>query len=86
MEYSVIEMKIDQKKEVSESSRFSFLKNDTKYEDMDVEIEEGSVCKVCMEELATEDNFLFSPCKCSGSCKYIHLNCLKNWMVSKVKK
>jgi len=38
IEYSVIEMKIDEKKEVSETSRFSFLKNKTKYEDVDVEI------------------------------------------------
>ena len=51
-----------------------------------MQIEEGGLCKVCMESTLEEDNFLFSPCKCSGSCKYIHLKCLKQWVLSKVKK
>jgi E3 ubiquitin-protein ligase DOA10 len=26
-----------------------------------------------------EDGQLFSPCKCTGSMKYVHTSCLQNW-------
>lgn len=29
------------------------------------------------------DNTLVSPCKCKGSCEYVHLKCLKQWIDSK---
>ena len=32
------------------------------------------------------DNFLISPCKCKGSCEGVHVQCLKMWIDSKVKK
>ena len=32
------------------------------------------ICWVCDEE---EHNPLIAPCKCDGTVKYIHLNCLK---------
>lgn len=40
-----------------------------------------------MEELIeeTENGFLCDPCDCKGSCKYVHFDCLKNWIKSKVK-
>ena len=42
-------------------------------------------CRVCF----CEGNFdgknpLISPCNCTGSVKYIHLNCLRKWLTSKV--
>ena len=42
-------------------------------------------CRICF----CEGNFegidpLISPCKCSGSVKYIHLNCLRKWLTSKI--
>lgn len=36
-------------------------------------------CRICMEEDNTSSNPLISPCKCKGSMKYIHRNCLNNW-------
>ena len=35
-------------------------------------------CRICLEE---EDNInsLISPCRCSGSSKYVHIQCLQNW-------
>lgn len=86
VEYSVIELKANGKKQVSEASRFSFRKNVMRQEEMEAETEEDSTCRICMDNLITEDNFLFSPCKCSGSCKFIHLNCLRKWMSNRVKK
>ena len=44
------------------------------------------VCRICYGEenpLEYYDNPLVQPCKCSGSLKYIHLNCLKQWLNTK---
>ena len=51
-------------------------------------------CKICFvgEEQDDQDenkpkqtkNPLISPCNCSGSSKYIHLDCLKKWLQSKM--
>ena len=30
------------------------------------------------------ENPLITPCKCSGSVKYIHLNCLKAWLAKRL--
>jgi hypothetical protein len=36
-----------------------------------------------MEEEDPKDNPIVQPCHCSGSCKYIHLRCLKHWIMTK---
>jgi pSer/pThr/pTyr-binding forkhead associated (FHA) protein len=44
------------------------------------------ICRICyVEEEPVSDfnNPLVQPCKCSGSLKYIHLNCLKHWLNTK---
>ena len=82
----MIEIRNSSQKEVSETSNFSFFKNESKLEVFGSQAEQGSLCKVCMEDLEEEHNFMVSPCLCAGSCKHIHIGCLKNWMLSKVKK
>ena len=38
-------------------------------------------CRICyLEEEETEINPLIQPCLCSGSLKYIHLECLRKWI------
>ncbi len=39
-------------------------------------------CKICLSEEDSE-NPMISPCKCTGSMQYIHLNCLKEWLEGK---
>jgi hypothetical protein len=39
-------------------------------------------CRICFEAQA-DDNLLITPCKCIGSVKYIHEECLKVWLISK---
>jgi hypothetical protein len=34
-------------------------------------------CRICQEEGDTSD--LIVPCKCKGSCKYVHRTCLDTW-------
>lgn len=44
-------------------------------------------CRICLKESfnnISEENPLISPCKCSGSMKFIHLKCLNKWMKSKM--
>ena len=44
----------------------------------------AKICRICyMEEDSDSKNPLVQPCKCSGSMKYIHLNCLKQWLFTK---
>lgn len=42
-------------------------------------------CRICRGE-ATEDEPLFYPCKCSGSIKFVHQNCLMEWLSHSQKK
>ena len=42
------------------------------------QIQETYQCRICLEE---EDNLelLISPCRCSGTSKYVHRECLRKW-------
>jgi len=39
--------------------------------------ESDFVCRICFE--GKEEGELFSPCKCSGTIKYVHVGCLEKW-------
>jgi len=39
------------------------------------------LCKVCFD-IESEDRILIAPCRCSGTVKWIHEECLKGWLVS----
>lgn len=41
------------------------------------------LCRICLDP-GEYDNPLITPCKCSGSVKYIHLNCLKAWLAKRL--
>lgn len=42
------------------------------------------MCRICLgEEEEGEDNELIYPCKCAGTMRYIHVNCLREWMNGK---
>ena len=41
-------------------------------------------CRICYGENNTDDNPLIVPCTCKGSMKYIHYDCLKNWLNAKI--
>ncbi|KAL2752949.1 hypothetical protein ACRALDRAFT_1083479 [Sodiomyces alcalophilus JCM 7366] len=42
-------------------------------------------CRICRGE-GTDDEPLFYPCKCSGSIKYVHQDCLMEWLSHSQKK
>ena len=42
------------------------------------------ICRICYGDDSTDENPLICPCICKGSMKYIHYECLKNWLNSKI--
>mmetsp|Transcript_7465 Transcript_7465/g.12619 ORF Transcript_7465/g.12619 Transcript_7465/m.12619 type:complete len:123 (-) Transcript_7465:1104-1472(-) len=39
------------------------------------------MCRICFGEQEDEESSpLISPCKCSGSMKFVHLKCLRQWL------
>lgn len=42
---------------------------------------EEKICRICLETEICSDKFI-RPCKCSGSVKFVHEECLKSWLVS----
>ena len=44
----------------------------------------NQMCRFCLCEDNEEKNPLIAPCKCSGTMKFIHIDCLRNWLKSKV--
>ena len=43
------------------------------------------ICRICyIEEYDKINNPLIKPCKCSGSMKYIHYDCLLRWIKTKI--
>ncbi len=42
-------------------------------------------CRICLSEGEFfGENPLINPCNCTGSVRFIHINCLKKWLTSKV--
>ena len=48
-------------------------------EEEDEEEEEGDVCRICRNR-GDEDHPLRYPCACSGSIKFVHQDCLLQWL------
>jgi len=46
---------------------------------------ESVTCRICLADEITEENPLICPCKCSGTMKYIHLMCLREWLKNRLK-
>ena len=43
------------------------------------------ICRICyIEEFDKKNNPLIKPCKCAGSMKYIHYECLLHWLKTKI--
>ncbi len=40
------------------------------------------ICRICLGE-EEPGNPIISPCKCTGSVKYIHLECIREWLEGK---
>ena len=65
-----------------QNSRFKFLKlkSSNSYKNITIENKKGNFCRICYSEEDNNENPLIKPCTCHGSLKYIHLNCLRQWL------
>ncbi|OMJ87938.1 hypothetical protein SteCoe_10268 [Stentor coeruleus] len=43
-----------------------------------------NICRICFD-VESDNQHLITPCKCSGSMKYVHEECLKIWLLSRDK-
>lgn len=91
VEFFVSEVCIGDKVRTAKNSKTSISANKPimKYvpeEEKEGEKKEKNQCKICLEDSEEKDNFLFNPCKCTGSCGTVHLECLLQWISIKVKK
>jgi hypothetical protein len=46
----------------------------------------AAACRICLMDKIDEDpinNTMLSPCKCKGSCGYVHYQCLRQWIDTK---
>lgn len=41
-------------------------------------------CKICLSNVEDEDNMMINLCKCTGSIANVHINCVKQWMATKL--
>ncbi|OJD18348.1 hypothetical protein AJ78_01592 [Emergomyces pasteurianus Ep9510] len=48
-------------------------------------VDESDTCRICRGE-GTEEEQLYYPCKCSGSIKFVHQDCLMQWLSHSQKK
>ncbi|XP_024281655.2 E3 ubiquitin-protein ligase MARCHF7-like [Oncorhynchus tshawytscha] len=50
----------------------------------DSDEEEGDLCRICQMGLESPSNPLIEPCRCTGSLQYVHQDCIKKWLRSKI--
>lgn len=55
-----------------EESKENIIEHDS------LKLVETNACRICFTNADT--NPLLAPCKCTGSMKYVHLQCLKAWL------
>ncbi|XP_023695863.1 E3 ubiquitin-protein ligase MARCHF7-like isoform X2 [Paramormyrops kingsleyae] len=46
--------------------------------------EEGDLCRICQMAEESPSNPLIAPCRCTGSLQYVHQDCMKKWLSSKI--
>lgn len=57
-------------------------KKPPKIHDLTLSIDhEELCCRICLDTAQTSESFI-RPCKCSGTVKHVHEECLKTWLVS----
>ena len=74
--------KNDKKKKNTKSKNESKNKQSNNIEEIKLK---NKICRICLSgETNPSKNPLICPCICKGSMKYIHYQCLKNWLNLKV--
>ena len=72
--------------EVNENNNVASNNNTNNPSNKNTFLQEKPTCRICLGDEHDDINPLINPCKCSGTMKYLHLDCLKQLINSKVQK
>ena len=72
------------KKKISNMKIVSLTKEAEKNNKNNPNIKSTKQCRICYGDDSTEENPLIYPCICKNTTKYIHYECLKKWLKSKI--
>ncbi|XP_028835625.1 E3 ubiquitin-protein ligase MARCHF7 [Denticeps clupeoides] len=50
----------------------------------DSDEDEGDLCRICQMGEESSSNPLIEPCRCTGSLQFVHQDCIKKWLHSKI--
>ncbi|ORX78428.1 hypothetical protein BCR32DRAFT_270075 [Anaeromyces robustus] len=66
------------------AENMEFFKNNINFSDENINNIDTRVCRICFggANEILESGKLISPCKCKGSMKYVHVNCLNEWRLA----
>ena len=79
------EQKEKQKKKDKNEKKIKKIKKEDKVKEKDNQNpKKNAICRICYGDETSEENPLIYPCICKGSMKYIHYECLKNWLNAKI--
>jgi len=78
--------KDDNNDEAFVEDNMEFFRNNINYENIDNA--DDRVCRICLGGVndIPLSGKLISPCKCKGSMKYVHINCLNEWRLNSANK
>ena len=77
-DFDNFDTKIDKKEKISIINKFSLKKNLNLYSKIE---KKNKICRICyIQEEDEENNPLVQPCICDGSMKFIHMQCLNQWI------
>ncbi|XP_061830563.1 E3 ubiquitin-protein ligase MARCHF7 isoform X3 [Nerophis lumbriciformis] len=66
----------------SKQEKLRIIKERLLLEDSDED--EGDLCRICQMREESSSNPLIQPCCCTGSLQYVHQECIKRWLCSKI--
>ncbi|XP_051919064.1 E3 ubiquitin-protein ligase MARCH7 isoform X2 [Hippocampus zosterae] len=66
----------------SKQEKLRIIKERLMLEDSDED--EGDLCRICHMREESASNPLIQPCRCTGSLQYVHEDCIKRWLCSKI--
>nr|XP_049574196.1 E3 ubiquitin-protein ligase MARCH7 isoform X2 [Syngnathus scovelli] len=66
----------------SKQEKLRIIKERLLLEDSDED--EGDLCRICQMAEVSASNPLIQPCRCTGSLQYVHQDCIKRWLCSKL--
>uniref|UniRef100_A0A3B5L320 RING-type E3 ubiquitin transferase n=1 Tax=Xiphophorus couchianus TaxID=32473 RepID=A0A3B5L320_9TELE len=74
----------DQKEKTLSSKDQEKLRKIKENKWVDSDEEEGDLCRICQMREESSSNPLIQPCHCTGSLQFVHQECIKRWLRSKI--